>query len=316
MAGSPDAILKDIKGKLTEISETLDDGRRIIYIDYPLHRNIGDLLINTGTEAFFREHGHTVKRRYNLYDLPAQIPDVDADDVFVFHGGGNLGDLYPEHLDAMSSVLRRFPNNQVVQFPQTVYFKNDGERERRCAELRAHPRTTVFVRDRRSLDALQEFDVPRVRLIPDMAHQLYGSLIAQPSTPTKDSLYFFRKDVEGGSLPARISRERDSSVDWDDCIHLPDRLACAFFIRATRWTKSMGHAVDVHRGWYHYRDNMIQSGIQLLSEPATIYTNRLHAMLLGLLLGRQVFWFDNSYGKLSSYVGSWLQDVPTIRQLH
>ncbi len=50
----------------------------------------------------------------------------------------------------------------------------------------------------------------------------------------------------------------------------------------------------------------------MLSRPRVIYTNRLHAMLLGLLLGREVRWFDNSYGKLGAYAETWLANHPDL----
>lgn len=312
---SPDSVLLALKQKLGSIMDVLDRRRRIIYIDYPLHRNIGDLLINQGTEKFFTDNGLTVKRRYNLYDLPKMIPDVQPNDMFLFHGGGNLGDLYPEHLDAVASVIEQFPNNQVVQFPQTVYFSSDEQREQRAKMLRKHPDTTIFVRDTRSLVALQEANIPNVVLMPDMAHQLFGKLVANPRVPTKKELYFCRKDVEAGTLPPAIAPHKEEGVDWDDCIDLTDRLTCAACIRIVKLTRTLGHAMDIHSMWYPARDGMVHSGIRLLSEPAAIYTNRLHAMLLGLLIGREVRWFDNTYGKLSAYVDTWLQGISTISRV-
>ncbi len=92
-----------------------------------------------------------------------------------------------------------------------------------------------------------------------------------------------------------------------------DRLACALLSRFVIRTRRMGYAVDVHRPWYRVRDNLVRSGVEMLSRPQTIYTNRLHAMLLGLLLGREVRWFDNSYGKLSAYVETWLAEAASLQ---
>jgi exopolysaccharide biosynthesis predicted pyruvyltransferase EpsI len=41
-------------------------------------------------------------------------------------------------------------------------------------------------------------------------------------------------------------------------------------------------------------------------------TNRLHAIILGLLLDRSVIAFDNSYGKLSMYYQSWLTGMGSL----
>jgi pyruvyl transferase EpsO len=122
--------------------------------------------------------------------------------------------------------------------------------------------------------------------------------------------------VEGGDIPSSIAENMDRSVDWDDCINRVDRLTCAFYTRAIRATRLAGRPLDVYPEWYRTRDNMIRSGVRLLSAAETINTNRLHALILSALLGRKVNWFDNSYGKLSSYVEGWLHDIPTIQRIY
>ncbi len=238
-----------LEAKLDGIAEVLRPGSRVIYIDYPIHRNIGDLLINQGTEAFFERHRIAVKRRYNLHDLPTVLRDVDPGDVFVFHGGGNLGDLYPEHLDAMAGVIRQFPRNQVVQMPQTVYFANDQIREDRCRLFRTHPDLTLFVRDTRSLEALRKCGVERTHLMPDMAHQLYSGLRADPIEPVDPALYFFRRDPEGAGIPEAIAGHEGKGVDWDDGMRRGDRLACALLSRFVLRTRKLGRPVDVAPPW-------------------------------------------------------------------
>jgi pyruvyl transferase EpsO len=308
-------VLSDLKERLTEITNVLHLNSSIVYIDYPLHRNIGDLLINLGTERFFEKHRLRVKRRYNILELPTTLPDIEPTDTLVFHGGGNLGDLYPEHLDAMESILKAFPLNRAIQLPQTVQFDDDCERERRCTFLKGHRQLSIFVRDARSLAALQDHDVPDVHLMPDMAHQLYGELFPAKPMRAIQNLYLFRSDVEGGKIPDLIAGHSGEAVDWDACIHRIDRLTLAFLRRLVRLMRYCGRSMDVHRVWYKYRDNMVKSGISFLSTPECIYTNRLHCLLLAVLLGKEVHWFDNSYGKLSSYVNTWFSELPTVSQV-
>jgi pyruvyl transferase EpsO len=313
--GHSNSILCELKGRLTKITDVLNPHSPIIYIDYPLHRNVGDLLINLGTESFFESQMLKVKRRYNLLNLPKRIEGVERGDTLVFHGGGNLGDLYPEHLDAMFSVLAQFPLNRAVQFPQTVFFQDDRQRESRCRDLKKYSQLDIFVRDSKSFAGLDEHGIPNLHLVPDMAHHLYGYLNPTSPPDVNRQLFFFRTDVEGGVVPARIANFADLAVDWDSCIHHSDRLALGFLRRFVTAARRVGLSIDVHRMWYHFRNNMARSGVEMLSQPQSIYTNRLHAMLLGVLLGRTVYWFDNSYGKLSSYVETWLRDFPKLSRV-
>jgi pyruvyl transferase EpsO len=43
-----------------------------------------------------------------------------------------------------------------------------------------------------------------------------------------------------------------------------------------------------------------------------VETDRMHAMLLALMLGQEVTAFDNSYGKLSAYADTWLSGIDRL----
>ena len=49
-------LLIDLKNKLNPIVELIKDKNDVFYFDYPLHLNVGDLLIYHGTEQFFKDH--------------------------------------------------------------------------------------------------------------------------------------------------------------------------------------------------------------------------------------------------------------------
>lgn len=52
-----------LKKKLDVIEKVVPSGSRVIYLDIPLHLNVGDLLIYKGTEQFFREKKYQVLAR-------------------------------------------------------------------------------------------------------------------------------------------------------------------------------------------------------------------------------------------------------------
>ena len=307
------ATLLSIKRRLSAIADLIYPNQRIIYVDYPLHPNIGDLLINQGTEEFFLAHGLRVRQRFSYHDFPRKIAGVDDRDVFMFHGGGNFGDLYPEHLNLLLTILRDYPDNRIIVLPQTVFFGDRREQERVCGELLRHKDLTLFVRDDQSFAALAAFTELNVSLMPDMAHQLTGQLKADPRVTGKERLYFLRRDEEAGHRPQGIDCDPRESVDWADCITLRDRIAFAFLFRAVHYSRAARIPLHLHRPWYRLRNSMVESGVKFISQSQVIYTDRLHAALLGLLLGREVVAFDNSYGKLSTYCRTWLRDIPNLR---
>lgn len=56
----------------------------------------------------------------------------------------------------------------------------------------------------------------------------------------------------------------------------------------------------------------VRRGLTQIARGRTLVTDRLHACLLGLLIGRHVIALDNSYGKLQSVMNTWLPDCPDI----
>jgi pyruvyl transferase EpsO len=308
-------VMLSLKDRLSTIADRIDRQARFIYVDYPLHPNIGDLLINQGTEDFFATHQLNIWRRYSYHDFPGRLTGVGDGDIFLFHGGGNFGDLYPEHVNLLLHILKEFPRNQVVVLPQTVFFKNERHKEAICNQMRNHTKLRIYVRDLHSLDELQKSGLNDITAMPDMAHHLAGKLIPDPLIGGGDPLYFIRRDEEGGKIPSTISFDSRETVDWVDSISARDRIAFIFLIRAVRGLRAVNSSISLYRLWYRLRDSTVRGGVELLSRSTTIYTNRLHAVLLGLLLGRNVIAFDNSYGKLSEYYQTWLSEVPNLKFL-
>ena len=64
--------------------------------------------------------------------------------------------------------------------------------------------------------------------------------------------------------------------------------------------------------YYVYRRQMTKRGVQQISSYKTIYTTRLHGMILSALLGKQVYFYNNSNGKIRNLYDTWLQDADNI----
>jgi pyruvyl transferase EpsO len=304
--------MQALKIKLKAILDYIDLRSRFVYLDYPLTLNVGDLLINIGTEAFFSEYGIRPERRYCAEDAPQDVPNIDDNVTFLMQGGGNFGDLYSPNQLLRERIIMKYPRNRVIIFPQTVYFENKTKQTESCAVLRSHSNLHIFVRDESSFASLRDSRLNNVTLMPDMAHWLWGSISQTQKMKTESSLYFLRRDQENGSVPKEIAAEAVSSVDWGDCIPMWQKAAFATLARAVIANGRCDHPLDMLPCWYVLRNSIVQHGVSLLSRSNKIVTNRLHAMLLGMLLGKQVTAFDNSYGKLSSYVTTWLKEMPNL----
>ena len=299
-----------LKEKLNEMLNYFDKDQRCIFVDYPLHTNVGDLIINTGCEEFFREHGVNVWRRYSLYDLPKRVPGITDKDVFLLQGGGSFGDIWFDFQPFREGIMDRYPNNRVVFFPQTVHFKSDEKAAASIQRMNKHRNFHVFARDFRSLERLQKLGLRSVSPMPCTAHALAG--VIQPSETVKPSgmLHLLRQDLESGLMPEDLKHIQGDIRDWDLGIFGPQRRMIHYAL--SNFVKGIGRygpPLDYHSLWYWHRDRLIQDGVNAFSRYEGVVTNRLHGMILALLLHRPVIAFDNNYGKLSTYYESWLAGI-------
>ena len=299
--------------RLSDVARAFDTQARCIYVDYPLHANIGDLLINLGSERFFQEHGLHIWRRYNQYDFPRHIPGIRRDDVFLLHGGGNLGDMWEPYQSFRESILERYPENRVIFLPQTVHFRSHDRKIESVRRMTSHRNLHVFLRDHVSLERLQSAGLACVSLAPDMAHSLFGLLKPTHEANPGSVLRLIRDDREASPLPGELRADGASVLDWDrGTLGVSRRMLHPFVVRAVKGIGRYARPVDAHGLWYWHRNRLVRDGVDLFSQYETIVTNRLHGVLLGLLLGKEVRAWDNSYGKLSAYYESWLLDIPGL----
>jgi pyruvyl transferase EpsO len=306
--------MKSLKEKLKDILGYFDTSKRVVLYDYPLHLNVGDLLIQKGTEQFFAENKIHIWKRYSVYDMPASIRGMDDEVVILCHGGGNLGDLYPLFQNGRDRVLELYPRNPILMLPQTVHFESQDRMQQSMERLRAHANCHIFARDEHSLEILQRAGVHRSSAMPDMAHYLWGSLLANESVGFEaQPLRLVRRDKESKAFAAMQGEDgAEPACDWTNIVGRQTSRYARLTIYAIRKQCELGLRTQKYWQWRPMQDRAIGDGVRFFSIYKNVYTNRLHAMLLGLLLERKVCAFDNSYGKLSSYREMWMGGMESL----
>jgi exopolysaccharide biosynthesis predicted pyruvyltransferase EpsI len=310
-----DVRLSELKTMVKSISDYFDNSKRIIYYDYPVHLNVGDLLINLGTEEFFREHKLNIWRRYFVNDLPHSIRGMDDSVVILCHGGGNFGDLWQPYQRQRELLFERYPRNRIIVLPQTCYFSSQMALSQSVARLLRHQNCHFFVRDFTSYSNLRDAGLEEITAMPDMAHMLFEVLKRDLNFENKPTLNLFRSDRESAIAPGnRMMRREESSVDWEDLITQTTAGLSEITWKSMRLMQMLGLSADKSKLWYPIRDRAVKDAIHSYSSYGRINTDRLHAMILGILLGHSVYFKDNSYGKLSTYYQAWLRGVDRVSQ--
>lgn len=305
--------------QLGTIRPLLGAAGEVAYLDIPFHPNVGDRLIQAGTEAFFRQQGIRVVYRCTAegFDEARLRAALGPGTVIALHGGGNFGTLYSLHQHFRERVVQAFPDRAIVVLPQSVHFEAGAEAERSAAIFRTHKHLAICVRDRESAAVAGAFS-PTVLLAPDMAHALWGELRATGAATRTDPLFLMRTDKESrvGSLSDLPAGAR--VTDWLTWLDRRERrLRTA--LKGLHGLLNRAHSVPLLPRADRVVDMdgamLIRKAVRLFSEHPRIVTDRLHAVLLASLLQREAHYTDNSYGKLSRYMGCWLDGVETIRRI-
>jgi pyruvyl transferase EpsO len=285
----------------------------VLYLDYPVHLNIGDILIMKGTEQAFADSGYHVIGRYGWMNFRHTIGDrFDDETTIVFHGGGNFGDLYPVHQRFRERVLSRFPKNRIVMLPQTIHFRSMAELDSSARAFRRHPNITLLTRDAPSLRLARQHFTDQAHSVPDAAHYLWRLLdVTHPSKGKKGTLFLLRDDKETTATVAdRVTAAK--SCDWLDLIPRWNHHVFGIICRMHMVEGVLDRDLSAQSLWYRQSDHIIRSVINRFSAHNAVVSNRLHAVLLALLLEMPVTLLDNSYGKVRRYFDAWLKNMPDL----
>lgn len=309
------------------LGSVLRRGSRVALVNFPNHGNPGDPAIWLGTRALLRRLGVRVGYSAAWWSLdPIALRRAVPNGPVLINGGGNLGDLYAGQQGARVRVLTELTDRDVVQLPQSIYFRDPANSARMADLIAAHGRFTLMVREGLSVQrARDELGIESV-LSPD--HALGLGRLHPIGDPTTDLLWLTRRpgDPEYSDLAEPPERPGLRRVEWLEQIG-EHQATWSRSAKATlaanqwamhRWKPSatggrhLWPAVaatfsPIARQW-------TDRGVQILSSARVVVTDKLHGHLLCLMLGKPHVVLDNSYGKVSGTLDTWTGGLPGVHR--
>jgi pyruvyl transferase EpsO len=300
-----EAVGRSLKQELGRIlAELVPPGSAAVFLDYPVHSNLGDHLIRLATEKWLRDAGIEVAGLWSLQNF--RYPPLPEETVILLQGGGNLGDLYPQQ-PFRERVVRRYPRHRIVFLPQAVHYRDPGRAAAAAALLSAHPRLTILLRDGRSLEAARRhFPGCDLRLAPDMASWLHPweeqPEGGAPGAVPAGTLYLLRGDRELRRGQATPDCGPGWRGDWRDLLgHRYWRLR---LLKAAGFLLPAGTMAAMSRREAERAASLCAARFR---EHERVVSSRLHGFLLACLLGIPGMLLDNSYGKNHAYFQTWFR---------
>lgn len=288
-------------------------GSKCVLYDVPYYKNIGDVLIWEGELCFLEQHSILLldMASYNT----CAFPELDSDVTILFQGGGNIGDLYHEHVEFLLSLVEHYPDNRIVVLSQTVFYQNEKQFDWDFIRLARHSDFYFAARDRFVYDKIVKYFGEKTLLLPDMAFCIpYDRFLPYIKKERLGLLRIVRKDCERpiGKQNLLDGKTQDWPV-FDQSIRYStlkntvyDRLYKIPFLRNFLRDRWNSYAYE------YFRIAMVKEGVQFISPYRFVQSERLHGAILAILLGKEVTIVDNSYKKNSNFYNTWLLNWESV----
>lgn len=289
--------------KENTIGIPVSDGEpRLFFLDAASYNNMGDQAIAYAISVFLQQEYSSydyieVSEKELLRNLKLLKTIVTSHDIICLSGGGNMGNLYPKYEALRRKVVKCFPNNRIIIFPQTLNYENDsyGQRElRRSAKIyNNHPYLSVFARELKSYKAMSAV-YNNVFLAPDIVLYLSGKIETKIGKVN-------------GLVGICLRDDKESVLSNAD----RDQIVCQVTAKGSQVvqlsTMSQAELItqDTRRG-------LLQEKLDEFSKCSLIITDRLHGMIFSILSGVPCIAIDNSNHKISGVleiVSDWVQNV-------
>jgi pyruvyl transferase EpsI len=270
--------------------------------DYP---NLGDIAITQAQARFVK----ACLPGYEIVDFPcaATYTQIKAlkrvctpADVVTIIGGGNMGDLYSSLEDARRFIIRQFPRNRIISFPQSMDLSDTPAGQRELARSQRaygrHPNLYLFAREPVSFEMMQRhFPGTPVRLVPDIALSLP---LHTEETQRKGVLVCIRNDKESALGPIRRAEL------------LGQLTASIVEAEVTDTVLSRTGRLSLDE-----RDKELEALVLRFRHAEAVVTDRLHGMIMAAISGTPCVVLRNANHKIVGTYRTWLAENRTIALL-
>lgn len=280
------------------------------FLDLPYYDNIGDTLIWEGTLNFLESLRSKCLYSASLATFQSSKMNSSRGTILL-QGGGNFGNLWRAHQDFRLEIIQRYPNHKIIILPQTIYYSNIDMLKADADIMASHPNLYICARDYRSMKLLETYFPKNNRLlVPDMAFFIPSDSLNKYRLKERPKTLILKrsdKELSDSSLPE--FGDLEPPVDFRDWPTLEGKTHISkMFRRIYRLKRFSMNFVD----WYAknvLKRQLVKTGVQFVSGYRDIYTTRLHVAILSILLHKEFYFIDNSYGKNSTFYDTWLTDL-------
>lgn len=267
-----------------------NDKKLYLIFNTPNHGNLGDQAIAYAELKLMndlkKEPFYIMSNNVD-YFLAELSKFVNADDKIYIHGGGYFGTLWKNEIIRVNRILEQFHNNEIVVFPQTVYYsqdisgiyllKKDKEFYSKFKNL------TILCRDRKSYEFCNDnFNDITIKLTPDIVTYLNEFADNSKMAEREGIGFCFRNDKE------KILKDdiRENIIDKIKTYYPNEPL---YFFDTV---------MNVNRLDYKRGKKEVIKLLKKISCKKLIITDRLHGLIFSVITDTPCIALGNVSGKV------------------
>lgn len=264
------------------------------------YENLGDHAIIFAQKAFIQRalpQYKIIEIRAQLYENARQeiVKVIQSTSLITIPGGGNMGNLWFDDEKRRRWAIQDFPNNKVVVFPQTIFYDNTDEGEKKKQEsvklYNEHKNLTLCAREMPSYELMKTlYPLCNVIFVPDIVLSL--------------SNISFNGTRSGIGVCFREDKERKiTAKEYQDLEK--------FLLHNNKQIMKMSTVADYCIP-YQQREDELEKIWTNISKTELFITDRLHGMIFSYLTRTPCVVLDNNNHKVRTTYLQWLKQCDFI----
>lgn len=276
-----------------EINIEIGD-KNIYFLDAPGYGNIGDQAIAYAMEKYmsdkFPEYNQIEILENDIHNHIRQLKcKIKSNDIICLTGGGNMGIMYQRYEAIRRMIIKKFPNNKIIIFPQTIDYENTKygiqEQKRASKIYNKHKNIFIMAREKKSYKKMKEiFNECNVALCPDIV--LYLDYFDINNNRKKSIGICMRNDEE----------KIKNIFDINKAKNISDKIN---YITTTENSNQLITRKN--------RQKVVENKLSEIAKNEYFITDRLHGMIFAYITNTNCIALPNSNGKVEG-VFNWIKD--------
>lgn len=276
---------------------------KILIIGVADYENLGDHAIGYA-QRLFLDSVSIDTQKYEIIEVPLNIPVnhisqiINPNDIILITGGGNLGTKYEFLNDLYLPIIKKFPKNKKLFFPQSYTFDAKYDTPKSMEKIKhifskSANNLTITARESKSYKLFKDtFPDNNVILTPDIVLSLDQNE-NKDKTNKSDIIILMRSDSEK-TLDEDIEKQIINKLSSKYKVTIDDTVVPDLISHEDR-------LYNLNETWTKIKENKL------------VITDRLHGMIFAQITGTPCIVFDNYNNKIKMTCEDWLSDMDHIR---